>query len=600
MSILAKDCPECGETNPAYAVRCRCGYEFNETVDCGEEQDDLALTVQEEELYLEYLQARAQQATADARNAAQAAAAQPNNKVAASQAERAQLAAQTATAEFESQQARVATAIKTLQGNNRASPLADSGSARQTSAPATSQALPSTAAPPRTPPEATVSPTATAKSERPASATSPVTRSSPANKPSNVQETATGPAVPATTAGAEPCKASRGTGTPAAIVADKATAPTANKAAAVAATPGSAVAAAPDPRAMPSTHGKPTEDERPAAPMASANGIAGGDVPRKPTEVPKVAAHDHGERDEPAKQPASAVATGTANPAVPDASSSQQQDAASAKALAAAARAKALTEKLKAAQAARAAKAQSASAAPPSEKTGLSPKPVPPKSGAVTHASAPPAQSAPARSAPPPPAKGANGQHHNGYDKLVADLDAIKVPGVDGSEGDPVTAPVASTEPTRGETEVKNLAGTAPAAPATPAAPVAPTATVSATPSVDPQAELEAALRALTASPSVPVSAESATASHAETVATAQAPQTRAVGTKPAAVASSVPADQKDCPNCTALLPLTQMRCRCGYTFPTVEETMPALSLSDSDLAAMGDESPKDRITHLS
>jgi hypothetical protein len=61
-----------------------------------------------------------------------------------------------------------------------------------------------------------------------------------------------------------------------------------------------------------------------------------------------------------------------------------------------------------------------------------------------------------------------------------------------------------------------------------------------------------------------------------------------------------VPADQKDCPNCTALLPLKEMRCRCGYTFPTVDETMPALSLSDSDLAAMGDESPRNRITHLS
>jgi hypothetical protein len=179
LSILAKDCPDCGETNPAYAVRCRCGYEFNETVDQGEEDDDLALTVQEEELYLEYLNARAQQAAADARHAVQAAGEQPNNKVAAAQAERAQAAAKTAAAEFESQQARVATAVKALKGNNSASPLADSGSARQTSAPAKPEALPSTAAPPRTSPKPTVSPAATAKSERPASVTSPVSSQQP-------------------------------------------------------------------------------------------------------------------------------------------------------------------------------------------------------------------------------------------------------------------------------------------------------------------------------------------------------------------------------------------------------------------------------------
>lgn len=620
MSILAKDCPDCGETNPAYAVRCRCGYEFNETVDYGEENDDLALTVQEEELYLEYLNARAQQAAADAQRAAQAAAGQPNNQAAAAQAERAQMAAQTATAEFESQQARVTTAVKALKGNNSASPLAESGSVRQTSAPAISQALPSTAAPPRTPPKPTVSPTLTATGERPASATSPVTRSNPVNKPSNVPATTTARTPSTHTTGAEPCKASGGTGTPGPIAPERAKAPAPNKPAPVAATRGVAdttpsssgdrsatAATSRDPRATPPAISKPAEDEGAARPMASAESATESSAVRgKPMDVPENGAQDNDKRDDRPKKPTSAVPAAASKAAVPDASSSKQQDPASAKALAAAARAKQLTEKLKAAQAARAAKAQSAVAAPPVEKTMPSMTSTPPKSGAATPASATPSQTASTTLAPPSPAKGANGQHHNGYDKLTADLDAIKVPGADASEGKPVAAPAASREPTGSEPEVKDLGGTAPATPAPPAAPVAaaagaaPTVTVSVAPSVDPQAELEAALRALTAHPSAPVLTEPATASPVETGAATQPPQARAAETKPAAATPSMPADKKDCPNCTALLPLAEMRCRCGYTFPTVDQTMPALSLSDSDLAAMGDESPRDRITHLS
>lgn len=319
----------------------------------------------------------------------------------------------------------------------------------------------------------------------------------------------------------------------------------------------------------------------------------------KPTDVRENGAQDNDKRDDPPKKPASAVAAAASKAAVPDASSSKQQDVANAKALAAAARAKELTEKLKAAQAARAAKAQSAVAAPPVEKTTPSTTSTPPKSGAATPTSATPSQTASTTLAPPSPAKGANGQHHNGYDKLTADLDAIKVPGADASEGKPVAAPAASREP-RGEPELKNLSDTAPTAPATAAAGAAPTVTVSEAPDVDPQAELEAALRALTARPPAPVSTEPATASAVETGAATQPSQARAAETKPAAVTPSTPADKKDCPNCTALLPLAEMRCRCGYTFPTVDQTMPALSLSDSDLAAMGDESPRDRITHLS
>ena len=235
LSILAKDCPDCGETNPAYAVRCRCGYEFNETVDHSEENDDLAINVQEEELYLEYLNARAQQAAADAKGAVQASATQPNSQVAASQAKRAQLAAQKAHAEFESQQARVATAIKTLKGNNLANSPADSGSARQTSAPAISQALPSTAAPPRVPPKATVPPTPAAMSGQPATVTAAVTSSSSVNGPSAGQEKAVDRPLPAQAAGATPTTAVDGTATPQPIAPEQVKAPVPTKPAASAA-----------------------------------------------------------------------------------------------------------------------------------------------------------------------------------------------------------------------------------------------------------------------------------------------------------------------------------------------------------------------------
>jgi hypothetical protein len=331
LSILAKDCPDCGETNPAYAVRCRCGYEFNETVDQGEEDDDLALTVQEEELYLEYLNARAQQAAADARHAVQAAGEQPNNKVAAAQAERAQAAAKTAAAEFESQQARVATAVKALKGNNSASPLADSGSARQTSAPAKPEALPSTAAPPRTSPKPTVSPAATAKSERPASVTSPVNSSTPVNKASDVHAGTRAASSPATqTASAESRKASPTAATPTPTALEKAPVP--NRPAAV--PPARMVAettssvgrdhnatakATPEPSAIPSADSKSAEHKQGAAPTPTASATDSSVARGKPTDVPKIEPENGGKRDDTSEKPTSTVLNATPKTGAADA-----------------------------------------------------------------------------------------------------------------------------------------------------------------------------------------------------------------------------------------------------------------------------------------
>lgn len=324
-------------------------------------------------------------------------------------------------------------------------------------------------------------------------------------------------------------------------------------------------------------------------------------------DTPKAGPQDNDKRDSAPKTPPSAVANATPKPTAPDQSADRQQDAASAKAMAAAARAKELTEKLKAAQAARAAKAQSASAAPSIGKPVPSTKTTPPKSSSAMQTSTQAPQTAPTASAASvvEPTTPVNGQHRNGHDNLVAELDAIQIPGADASHAESVSAPSANIDASRGKPDLKDLGGTAPASPAEPpdgvadSGSVAPTVTVSVAPSVDPQAELEAALRALTARPSAPAPNERSSASSGDTAAAAQTPPADTAETKPAAVTSSVPADKKDCPNCTALLPLKEMRCRCGYTFPTVDQTMPGLSLSDSDLAAMGDESPRDRITHL-
>jgi ribosomal protein L40E len=45
-------------------------------------------------------------------------------------------------------------------------------------------------------------------------------------------------------------------------------------------------------------------------------------------------------------------------------------------------------------------------------------------------------------------------------------------------------------------------------------------------------------------------------------------------------------ADKKDCPNCTSSVALNATRCRCGYEFPSSEQHIPALSMSEEERAA--------------
>jgi hypothetical protein len=45
------------------------------------------------------------------------------------------------------------------------------------------------------------------------------------------------------------------------------------------------------------------------------------------------------------------------------------------------------------------------------------------------------------------------------------------------------------------------------------------------------------------------------------------------------------PRDKKECPNCTAPVAVAAVRCRCGYEFPSSEQLIPALAMSDEERA---------------
>jgi hypothetical protein len=45
------------------------------------------------------------------------------------------------------------------------------------------------------------------------------------------------------------------------------------------------------------------------------------------------------------------------------------------------------------------------------------------------------------------------------------------------------------------------------------------------------------------------------------------------------------PRDKKECPSCTASVAIAAARCRCGYEFPSSEQLIPALAMSDEERA---------------
>jgi hypothetical protein len=75
-SIYHKTCPACADTVPREAERCNCGYDFS-TATVVEDND--AASVHDEELYLNYLDARVDQLTAELETAREALAARPSS-----------------------------------------------------------------------------------------------------------------------------------------------------------------------------------------------------------------------------------------------------------------------------------------------------------------------------------------------------------------------------------------------------------------------------------------------------------------------------------------------------------------------------------------
>ena len=622
MSTFAKDCPRCGATNAAYAVSCRCGFAFNSLDHADQEESDASVTLQEEELYLEYLRARAQQAEENA---------------AATQSQQAQAAAKRAQAELEQQRARMKVMHVVTDDNTqkqerspstpsaRPQPLAPSASTTTSPAkpgiatpiPARKEAVPAVTKSAATPPlaERKEPATATVKSSAPAAKGGETTRPAPAKSPHDVNKYIPGPDNARATTAAE----SAGPLTEHPKPQTQPKIPTAP--AVKPETKAHASAPAPAGKVISSTTAVPAKTENVSDNKQT---IAGG----ASTAANSVRPAD--------KDAAASQAAGAAE--VSD-KPNVQRDTVPAKAAAAAARAKQLAEALKAAQAERGVRTKTGVAIPnPTRNDSKTGDKKPTTGGASTAtAKAVPAsvqapKSAPSSATGPTIAKPVNGQQQklNGQDKSHVDIGAIHIPGTDSQDNkveldktvpeQSATAPATVAKhpdartPSAGDTPVQRVPETpqpmADDRRATAPVKTTPGVTVTVAPGADPQEELEAALKAL--SPRAPVPPAQSQGKAPATVGDAGVASSE-TGKSPAPAAGPTstpdelpslepvaPADQKDCPNCTALLPLETKRCRCGFRFPEVEERMPGLSLSDSDFAALDGDTSSTGITHLS
>ncbi len=119
MSIFTKLCPQCTDSVEASAARCHCGYIFDTTTDGSVCAGDLL--EQNERMYLEYLEARVAQAEQELAVARNAAAHDPENRLAAAELLRAEQAHNNARAELSSQSLRLET-TRALVTRNRPTP----------------------------------------------------------------------------------------------------------------------------------------------------------------------------------------------------------------------------------------------------------------------------------------------------------------------------------------------------------------------------------------------------------------------------------------------------------------------------------------------
>ncbi len=99
-------------------------------------------------------------------------------------------------------------------------------------------------------------------------------------------------------------------------------------------------------------------------------------------------------------------------------------------------------------------------------------------------------------------------------------------------------------------------------------------------------AKAEKILRAISSAKPTPAPAAKAIKeeSRMPAVTEPKPPQTTSVSVK-AAPRLYAPRDKKECPNCTASVASSAARCRCGYEFPSSEQLIPPLAMSDEERA---------------
>jgi hypothetical protein len=119
------------------------------------------------------------------------------------------------------------------------------------------------------------------------------------------------------------------------------------------------------------------------------------------------------------------------------------------------------------------------------------------------------------------------------------------------------------------------------------------------------KADLEAALQALNTkapetSPAIPTPTESGNGADQAGAVPEELLDTNAQAPSgDLTQKSSLGCTEKECPNCTALVPMDANSCRCGFTFPTEDDAMPSLSLTDSDVEALEKRKKSRSISHL-
>ena len=120
LSIFQKLCPSCASSQPVGAERCDCGHEFETDGSNGASAEEAAL--RDEELYENYLVARATQAQEAARAAEDALAENPDNPENTAAAELARQVAQSIQSDLAEQQKKIAALRATIDSAVRPTP----------------------------------------------------------------------------------------------------------------------------------------------------------------------------------------------------------------------------------------------------------------------------------------------------------------------------------------------------------------------------------------------------------------------------------------------------------------------------------------------